>query len=137
MEVVMSFFTIPHRGVEEDVDDIVTSSSGTSNIEDSRSNNFEDLADDKYQGLETSKNFNVLNGSNSGELAEGGDSEAMLGSTIAELAEYSLASSGMNPADLKLSSTGYAPSDPGGSSKLTPMLQEGQKDLKSDTAKSK
>ncbi|KAK9832314.1 hypothetical protein WJX74_005958 [Apatococcus lobatus] len=92
-----------HRGVEEDVDDIVTSSSGTSNIEDSRSNNFEDLADDKYQGLETSKNFNVLNGSNSGELAEGGDSEAMLGSTIAELAEYSLASSGMNPADLKLS----------------------------------
>lgn len=119
---------MPYRGVEEDVNDIVSVGSGTGNIEDSRSNNFEDLADDKYQGLETSKNFNVLIGSNSGEAAEGGDSEAMLGSTISELAEYSSASAGMNPADLKLSSAGAAHDD--ASASLTPLHKEGDEHLR-------
>lgn len=119
---------MPYRGVEEDVNDIINMGSGTSNIEHSRSKNFEDLADDKYQGLETSKNFNVLIGSNSGEAAEGGDSEAMLGSTITELAEYSSASAGMNPADLKLSSTGTAHGV--ASASLTPLAKEGDEHLR-------
>lgn len=114
--------------MEEDVTDMISVASGTSDIEDSRSHNFEDLADDKYQGLETSSNFNVLIGSNSGEAAQGGDSEAMLGSSITELAEYSSASAGMNPADLKLSSTGTAHAD--ASASLTPLAEEGNKHLR-------
>ena len=79
-----------HRGVGMD----------STSIEDSRSNNFDDLADDKYGGID-SGNIQFLMGSNADEDAMGVTSDDMLGSSLAELAEYSSAS---NPADLKLSS---------------------------------
>ncbi len=100
-----------HRGVAMDASSTLGE---TTSIEDSRSNNFDDIADDKYEGLKGG-NIHFLTGSNADEAARGISSDDMLGSSLAELAEYSSASSGLNPADLKLSSgashqTGRVPS---------------------------